>query len=293
MEHGLLPSPRIRFGPDYLRRVGGLVGRLAGVTERREGRGHSALYGSGEEFVGYRPYRQGESLAALDWNLLARLDQPFVRVSKREASESWAILLDTSASMGVGVPGKLQIAAEVAAGLCAVGLRGSATITLWSSSTSGGMQAERMRVERTSGVSSAMQWLESKQAEGESGLEALLAKARLAGSGRVFLIGDFFDVDPASIARIQRRGRELVFLRILSDDELVPAQTESVEWVDPESGQRRRMRVDREAQADYELELSHNLEAWRAFAARHRIASGCWSSTTAFEDIVGSILAPA
>jgi len=287
MEQGLLPSPRVRFGPDYLRRVGGLVGRLAGVTERREGRGHSALYGSGEEFVGYRPYREGESLAALDWNLLARLDQPFVRVSKREASESWAILLDTSASMGVGTPGKLQCAAEVAAGLCAVGLRGSATITLWSSS-----DTERMQVDRTHGVSSAMQWLESKQAQGEAGLEALLAKARLAGAGRVFLIGDFFDVDPASIARIQRRGRELVFLRILSEDELVPAQREAVEWIDPESGESRRMRVDRQAQADYELELSHNLEAWRAFASRHRISSGCWSSRVPFEDIVNSALAP-
>lgn len=264
------------------------MGRSRGAAERREGRGHSALYGAGEEFVGYRPYRAGESLSALDWNLLARLDQPFVRVAKREASERWAVLLDTSASMGVGVPGKLQRAAEVAAALCAVGLRGGSTITLWSSS-----DTDRLDIDRGRGMAAAMHWLESKRAEGDAGLEALLATVRLAGSGRVFLVGDFFDLDPASIARIQRRGRELNFLRILAEEELVPPRSEAIEWVDPESDERRRMRVDKTAQSDYELELSHNLEAWRSFAARHRIASGCFGSTSAFEDIVSSILAPA
>ena len=146
MEPGLLPSPGVRFGSDYLRRVGGLVGRMAGIAERREGRGRAALYGAGEEFVGYRAYRPGESLAALDWNLLARLDRPFVRVAKREASESWAILIDTSASMGVGVPGKLQCAAELAAALCATGSRASAEMNLWTSADS-----DRLRLGRSGG----------------------------------------------------------------------------------------------------------------------------------------------
>src|SRR5262249_34167570 len=104
-----LPSPGGRFAPDLLARVGRLGARLASLRERREGAGRARLFGAGEEFVGHRPYQTGEDLRALDWNLLARLGRPFVRVAAREASEHWAVCLDTSASMGVGVPGKLQL----------------------------------------------------------------------------------------------------------------------------------------------------------------------------------------
>ena len=138
-----------------------------------------------------------------------------------------------------------------------------------------------------------MAWLENKRASGDVGLEDLLSKARLAGSGRVFLIGDFFDLEPTSLARIQRPGRELCLIRVLAQSELVPTLCESVELVDPESGDKSRIRIDANLQSDYELELSKDLERWRTFTARHRIASGCWSSETPFEDIVRTMLSSA
>src|SRR6185503_20613138 len=126
----LLPSPGVRFAPDFLARLGRLVARLASQRERREGEGRARLFGVGSEFVGYRPYRSGEDLRALDWNLLARLGRPYVRVAAREASEAWAVLLDTSASMGVGRPGKLQLGAELALALAALGVARRARVAL-------------------------------------------------------------------------------------------------------------------------------------------------------------------
>ena len=104
------------------------------------------------------------------------------------------------------------------------------------------------------------------------------------------MVSDFFDVELAAIAGIRRRGQELVLLRVLAQEELVPELSEGTEWVDPETGDVRRVRIDAAMQSAYEIELSQELESWREFAARHRIGCGCWSSTTAFETIVQSVL---
>ncbi|MDA1265673.1 MAG: DUF58 domain-containing protein, partial [Planctomycetota bacterium] len=122
------PYPAVALGGDYLRRVEQLTLRLAATKERREGAGSAAVVGAGEEFVGYRPYRDGEDLRGLAWDLLARLDRPYVRVTRREAAERWSVLLDTSASMAVGPPGKLQVAAEVVGALASLALRGGAAV---------------------------------------------------------------------------------------------------------------------------------------------------------------------
>ena len=121
-----LPCPDVRFAPDYLGRLERLGARLSAARQRREGGGAARLAGGGEEFVGYRPYRAGEDLRQLDWDLFARLDRPYVRISRREAAELWTIHVDASASMGVGPPGKLQKVAEVAGAIASLALRGRA-----------------------------------------------------------------------------------------------------------------------------------------------------------------------
>jgi uncharacterized protein (DUF58 family) len=209
-----------------------------------------------------------------------------VRVAKREASEDWSLLVDTSASMGVGLPGKLQCAAEAAAALAATGLRAGVRVTL---RTSGDL--DRLTVRRGGAIGAVMRWLETKRASGRQGLDALLDPLQLRGAGRVFALGDLFDLEPSAVSRVQRRGRELSLIRILAPEELAPA-TNAVEWVDPESGEELRLSVDPRMLAAYELELSRDLERWRDFAARHRLAHGCWSSATAFEAIVERVLSP-
>ena len=112
-----LDSPGVAFGADFLARLARCTARLRAAGGRREGGAGGLQAAGGLEFLGYRPYRPGESARALDWGLYARLDRPFVRLARRESGERWALLLDASASMGVGRPGKLQAAAEVAAAL--------------------------------------------------------------------------------------------------------------------------------------------------------------------------------
>jgi hypothetical protein len=49
------------------------------------------------------------------------------------------------------------------------------------------------------------------------------------------------------------------------------------------------MRVDEAAVHAYLERLEARLEHWRSTCARHRIAFGCWSSASAFEDVVRAL----
>jgi uncharacterized protein (DUF58 family) len=286
-----LPSPGIVFGPDFLARLGRLAAELASVRERREGEGPARLFGVGSEFVGYRPYRSGEDLRALDWNLLARLGRPYVRVAAREASEAWAVLLDTSASMGVGRPGKLQLGAELALALATLGLARRAKVALHTSGP-----APLCVARRRAALEGWMRALTATRAAGSAGLGNLaraFAAARSGArvAGRVFLIGDFLDCEPREVFALARPARELFLVQVLAPEELVPPARGAVRWVDAESGSALVRGLDEHGQQLYEQRLAARLELWRAAAARARAVHGCWTSTTPFETLARALCA--
>ncbi len=289
----LLPSPGVRFAPDFAARVGAFVARFHGAG-RREGRGRGNLFGVGEEFVGHRPYRPGDDPRGLDWSLYARADRPYVRVMQREASERWTVLLDASASMGVGIPGKLQCAAEAAAAIAASGLRAGAGLRVLCSS------GRSIAVHRPSAMGELFSFLEGERAHGSAGLGALFASvgdpessAWLGGGGRIFVLGDLFDVGADVLQQLARRGRELAVGWILARAELTPSEHGAVEWVDPESGEALSVDVDARTRGEYERALARELERWRDVAGRHRVAFGAFASVTPFETVARALLAPA
>ncbi|MEM7309240.1 MAG: DUF58 domain-containing protein [Planctomycetota bacterium] len=287
-----LPSPGVRFGDDFLGRVERLVARVRSARERREGSGKGSLQGVGAEFLGYRPYRPGENLRAVDWSLFARLDRPFVRVARREASERWAVLVDRSASMAVGRPGKLQAAAELATAIASLGLTVGASVELVLSPGAGAGRPRSLLLRKKVELPSWLAFLEEARAEGDRGVAALVQEpARFRGAGRVFVLGDLLDLEHDALFGLARRGRELLCAQLLAPEELTPSTAGDGElgralvWVDAESGARHALELDARTRDRYEAVLRRRLERWRVACARHRVAFGTWSSATPFEDV--------
>ena len=111
-------------------------------------------------------------------------------------------------------------------------------------------------------------------------------------AGRVLLLGDLFDLDPGDALRFARRGRNLALGQVLAPEELAPETGAAVEWVDVESGQRRRAHVDRPLRSAYERALERRLDAWKQLAGRHRWGHACWASTAPFEEPTLALCAP-
>jgi uncharacterized protein (DUF58 family) len=271
----------VRFEPGFGQRLEALGSRLALARERREGGGVPSLSGGGAEFVGYRPYARGDDLRALDWDLWARSRRPWVRVSRREAGERWLVRLDASASMGVGPPGKLQRAAEVAAGIAFLGARAGSDVRV---SVAEGPRPHSIVVRRRGQIAGLLAFLESLSARGASGPRP--TRPELAQIARVFLVGDLADLRPEAALSLRSPGRAVSVIHLLAPIEIAPPASGAVEWWDPENGARIALALDSAVRDAYEAELEGEIGTWRALAARRGVAYGCFSTATPFEEIL-------
>ncbi len=78
--------------------------------------------GAGIEFADHRDYALGDDVRYIDWNIYGRLDKLLLRLFEEEEDLSIYLLLDSSRSMQIGEPPKLDYAMKVVAALCYVGL---------------------------------------------------------------------------------------------------------------------------------------------------------------------------
>jgi uncharacterized protein (DUF58 family) len=62
----------------------------------------SAFKGRGIEFEEVRPYMPGDDVRTIDWNVTARYDEPFVKLFREERELTVMLLVDVSASQGLG-----------------------------------------------------------------------------------------------------------------------------------------------------------------------------------------------
>lgn len=279
-------AQRVHFEAGWVRRLERFTLGLEASALRREGGGGAARSGAGEEWVGYRPYRPGDDPRRLDWDLMARLEQSFVRVTRRETSEHWWIALDASASMGLGAPGKLQAAAERASALVALGLGRGARVDLLAY----GQRAQRIQLGRRGDLGRALGLLESLEAGGRDALSTELGRGAWREAGRLFVLSDFFGEDPAQLSALRRGGRELYCQRVVARHELTPESGEGVRWRCPESGEELELGLDAHRVRAYDRQVSAELERWRGAASAHGWRHAVAASDVPFETSVMDLL---
>ncbi|QDV07627.1 hypothetical protein Poly30_31550 [Planctomycetes bacterium Poly30] len=298
--------PGVEFTPDLIRRIATFAGRLAAAREREDVGSKRALQGEGQEFVGHRPYRPGEDLRQLDWELLARLDRPFVRILRSNASEAWVVVIDTSASMAIGRPGKLQSAAEAAAASISLGLRLGAEVTLVWFQPEAGLRTLHVgrspELERMFAALGDLRTFGSHDVASSTppagGIEAHLVGPsatvpglvrRRSGAGRVFLFGDFIDVQYDAVLQLAGGRRRVHLGQVLSPEEWNPA--EAVTWVDPETGERHPGASGGPARLGaYRRRLERFVEGWEVLARAHAMGHAAWSSADPFERFLPALL---
>jgi uncharacterized protein (DUF58 family) len=244
----LLPSPGVRLEDALIARALRLAAAARAVRLREEGL-RARGSGAGFEFEGYREYQPGDDPREIDWDLLAREpERVAVRIRRSEQGALWQLLLDDSASMGLGARGKLQCAAELFEG---------ASVTLAASSGARAPLAEQ--IGELPGVA---RWLESLVAQGGTQLPARSPSLR---AQHVFVFSDFSQPTAALARLVPRAGTRLLAVEILSPEEREPPEAGEWRLVDPESGAQRRLSASPERAAEYRRALearSQQLDQW-------------------------------
>ncbi len=88
------------------------------VEDLFAGHAESVFKGRGMEFEEVRPYVPGDEVRDIDWNVTARLGQPYIKRFVEERELTVLLVLDVSRSMRFGTAGQEKF--DLAAELCAV-----------------------------------------------------------------------------------------------------------------------------------------------------------------------------
>ena len=102
------------------------------VNETLAGQYHSVFKGQGMNFDEVREYQPGDDVRAIDWNVTARMNHPFVKkfIEERELTVMVVVDLSGSGLFGSGEQSKRELAAEIASVLAFSAIRNNDKVGL-------------------------------------------------------------------------------------------------------------------------------------------------------------------
>lgn len=101
------------------------------ATDLMSGDYASAFHGRGMEFHEVREYVPGDDVRGIDWNVTARMNQPFIKVFREERELTVMLLVDISASLASGLSrSRKDASAELAAVIAWLAIRGNDRVGL-------------------------------------------------------------------------------------------------------------------------------------------------------------------
>jgi len=247
-----------RFDDRFLRKLESLVltirrsVRMSGLLRANR---TSKRVGAGLEFADHRDYAAGDDLRYLDWNLYGRLGRLALRLFQEEEDLLIEVLVDASASMGVGRPAKLDLGLQIGAALGYIGLANLDRVAV---SALGDDQAPLLAPARGKGaILPILRTLEGVRASGRTGLaaavRAFLARRRRHRRGLAIVISDFYDPagHRAALDLLRHHRLDVVAIQVSAPEELAPAVHGDVELRDVETGETRELTVSPSVLAAY------------------------------------------
>jgi uncharacterized protein (DUF58 family) len=212
------------------------------VKETLGGQYHSRFKGQGIEFDDFREYQAGDDVRFMDWNVTARMNEPFVRKYIEERELTVMLLVDVSGSgeYGSSEDSKRERAAELAAvfAFSAVQNQDKVGLILFSDQVEQYLPARK-------GSSHALRMLrdilslvpKSNRTDITPALD--LAQERIAHRALVIIVSDFMTPDSRweKSLRSVASKHDVVAVHILDPKELMLPDAGRVCFEDPESGE--------------------------------------------------------
>ncbi len=246
-----------------------LVARTA-VEGSLIGLHRSAKFGFSQEFAEYRAYAPGDDPRYIDWNVFARTDKTFVKRFYGDTNTQLLVMLDVSASMGVGgntagAVDKLSYARFAAAAMLHLASRqhDRAGLLLFADEIVD-FQPPRPGMRN---VSQLYHRLEAAEARGQTQWASVFETLapRISGRALVVLISDFY-VEPEDLAaglkKLGVRGHDLLVMHLLAPEDWKPEAGSGRLVKDAETG--RTMAVDpADFQGAYQTRLRDHIDQTR------------------------------
>jgi uncharacterized protein (DUF58 family) len=249
--------------------------RLAMQSYVRGGAGgvrKSKALGDSAEFSDFREYAPGDDLRRLDWNAYARFDRLFLKLFMEEQEMHVTIILDASASMGYGEPGKWAFAVDAALVLSYLAVSGGDRVSL--AVLNGDKLRKSPMYAGRQGYVQASSFLQDIEPSGATNLTHHVARIPLsAGRGMCVLLSDLFSEDGSeeALSSLLYRKQQPVVLQVLAPEEMEPALSGALRLLDSEGGPSVDINAGPEVLRGYHKALDGFLDGLRAFCHRQGI----------------------
>lgn len=193
------------------------------------------------EFADYRSYTQGDDFRHIDWNIYARMESVFVRLSEANQDLTVHLLIDSSRSMEWGEPAKFFYARRAAAALGYIALNRFDRLVATAFSdrllTTYGPTRGRGR------ILGLLDFLGELQPGAQTDIDTILQQYSLRTRRRGDLLVLVSDLLPpsgyqAGLRALLERGWQIVLIHLLDPRELDPTLRGDLELVDQETDDR-------------------------------------------------------
>lgn len=277
------------FNDDFLRKLERLD-LLARKIFRGQLRGEHTTprRGRGIEFSDFRRYRPGDDIRHIDWNIYSRLDRLFLKLYATEEDISLHVLMDASASMGIGTPTKFNHARRIGAALAYIGLNNldRVSFTAFSSNLGANLPSLKTRHE----MPSLLSLLEDLPCAEPTNFGVCLREFALRARhpGIVVLISDLLGDDQLQlgIEALHGRGHNVFVLQLLAEEEINPPLDGAMHLLDSETGAALNVTIDEQLRALYQAQLQQRLIKIEQYCLRRGIEYLRVSTAIDFEDVV-------
>jgi uncharacterized protein (DUF58 family) len=243
------------------------------IAEGLAGEHRSKRRGSSPEFADFKIYSQGDDFRRIDWNLYARLDEVFVRLSEITTELTVHVLIDASNSMNwrgdASLPSKFRYGRQLAGALCYVSLWHFDRVVIAPfgrhlGQPFGPSQGRAHTVPM-------LRYLTELTPMGETDLPSAVEQYVRARRrpGLMLLISDLLSGEPEQLAErlrdLRARGWQTIVAHVVDESELSPTgfaagdfvgSARPAELIDLESGERLRVTLDEDVVARYEAAVS-------------------------------------
>lgn len=199
----------------------------------------SKKLGSGIDIADFRQYVAGDDLRHVDWNYYATTRELLVRLFEEEEDLRIYFLLDTSASMRIGVGEKLNYAKRIVGALSYIGLSNLDRVSVvpFGDDIVGTLPASRGR----SQIWKVFRFLSRDAVSDKTDLAASLRKfvAQSRRRGLVVLVSDFYDKRGFSeaIDMLRHHRHEPLIIQVYDNNDLNPDIQGDLDLTDCETGE--------------------------------------------------------
>lgn len=209
---------------------------------------HSTFKGRGMTFSEVRQYQFGDDVRAIDWNVTARYNEPFVKVFEEERELTLMLVVDVSGSefFGTGNQFKREVLTEIAATLSFSALQNNDKVglLLFSDQVELFIPPKKGKTHVLRIIRELLEFQpKSKKTDINTALEFLFGI--LKKKAIVFLLSDFMDQKYEKTLRIAAKKHDLTGIRVYDKREvempnigLVPmldSETQKTKWINTAS----------------------------------------------------------